>query len=149
MTALHLATPDDLDRLTARAAAFHEETGFPVDDAHRHAAFAPVLSGDQPGAIYLAGPARAPLGFAALSFGWSYERAGPEGRIDELYIRPSVRGRGIGTEILLTLRKSLAGASLTALHLEVARDSPRHLEFYQRARFAPEERLIRMTLPLS
>lgn len=47
------------------------------------------------------------------------EFGGLDGFIDELYVRPGVRGRGLASEVLLTLPKALAEAGLKALHLEV------------------------------
>ena len=76
MTALTLARPDDLERLTPLVAAFHDEAGIVQDDATRRAALTPLLAGSPHGVAYLIGPARAPIGYVILSFGWSMEFAG-------------------------------------------------------------------------
>ena len=96
-------------------------------------------------AIYLAGPRRAPIGYLILSFGWSVKRGGLEGVIDQFFIRPGVRGRGIGSEILNALPNALAGAGLKALHLEVARNDARARAHCERMRFEPREPYLRMT----
>lgn len=145
MTQLSLAKSDDLDRLDRLVADFHRERGIAQDDDTRRAALAPLLEGSPHGAIYLFGPGRAPIGYLILSFGWSVERGGLEGMVDELYIRPGVRGRGIGAEVLSSLPKALAGAGLRALHAEVDRDDTRTQDFYRRARFAPRDRAMLMT----
>lgn len=146
MTALHLAGPDDLDRLLPLVRAFHEEHGITRADEDRIAGLEPILAGSPHGVAYLIGPQRAPIGYVVISFGWSLEFAGMDGFVDEIYLRPSIRGRGIGTEVLTALPKALAGAGLKALHLEVKRDDEKARRFYSRLRFRDREDYMLMTL---
>ncbi len=145
MTALNLAKPEDLDRLAPLVRAFHEETHITQDETKRHAALMPLLQGSPHGAIYLIGPGRAPIGYIVISFGWSVEFAGLDGFVDELYIRPGVRGRGIGSEVMGALPKALAGAGLKALHLEVRRDNTRARKLYEKLRFSPRDEYSLLT----
>ncbi|WP_417727388.1 GNAT family N-acetyltransferase [Roseovarius sp.] len=135
MTALSLARPDDLDRLLPLVAAFHDEAGISQTDTNRRAALLPMLEGSPHGVVYLIGPGRAPIGYIVISFGWSVEFGGLDGYVDEFYIRPGVRGRGIGSEVMTSLPKALAGAGLKALHLEVRRDNDKALKLYEKLRF--------------
>lgn len=145
MTQLTLAKPDDLDRLARLVGDFHAEHGIDQDTETRRAALAPLLEGCPHGAAYLIGPGRAPIGYIIVSFGWSVEFGGMDGAVDELYIRPAVRGRGIGSEVLMSLPKALAGAGLKALHLQVNSDDDRALRFYRKLRFQPHEGHTLMT----
>ena len=145
MTALTLARPDDLERLVPLVAAFHDEAGIVQDDTTRRAALTPLLEGSPHGVAYLIGPARAPIGYIILSFGWSMEFAGMDGFVDEIYIRRAVRGRGIGSEVLSNLPHALGGTGLRALHLEVRRDNAKVRGFYEKLRFLPREDYILMT----
>lgn len=144
-TALHLARPEDLDRVLALADAFHTETGIASDAETRRAGLAPLLEGSPYGAVYLIGPARAPIGYVVVSFGWSVEFGGMDGFVDEIYVRPAVRGRGIATEVLTALPRALAEAGLRALHLEVDRQAETVQRLYARAGFAPRDRYMLMT----
>ena len=148
MTALNLAKPDDLERVIKLVSDFHNEMAITQDDTTRQAAILPLLEGSPHGAIYLLGPARAPIGYVAISFGWSLEFAGLDGIIDEIYIRPGVRNRGIGSEVLSALPKALAGAGLKALHLEVRRDDTRARKLYEKLRFIPREDYMLMSSKL-
>ena len=121
---LHLAGPADLRRLEPMVAAYHAHEGIESDEAHRAAALSPLLEGSPLGAIWLIGPAIAPVGYVVVAFGWSIELGGMEGFIDEIFIREKVRGRGMATEALGLLIPALAEAGVRALHLEVAQDSP-------------------------
>ncbi|MEC7793480.1 MAG: GNAT family N-acetyltransferase [Pseudomonadota bacterium] len=145
MTALHLAGPEDLPRLLPLVAAFHEEFGLPLDDDHRIQALAPLLDGSPYGAVWLMGPSRAPIGYIILTFGWSVEFGGMDGFVDELYVRPAVRRRGIATEVLEQLPKTLAETGLRALHLEVREDDDKTVKMYRRQLFKPREGYMLMT----
>lgn len=148
MTALHIAKPEDINRLLPLITAFHLETGIEQTEEARQRAIMPLLEGIPHGVIYLVGPARAPIGYIALSFGWSLEFGGMDGTIDELFIRPGVRGRGIGSEVLLKLPKALSEAGLAALHLEVARNNPHALRFYKKLHFKSRDEYHLMTRTL-
>lgn len=133
--ALTLANTEHFERLAALIDAFHEETGLTTTAQSRADAIGPLLEGSPLGVAYLIGPPRAPIGYIVLSFGWSIEFGGMDGVIDEIYIRPGVRGRGIATEVLLTLPKALANAGLKALHLEVDIKDEDTQRLYQRSGF--------------
>ncbi len=148
MTALHLAGPDDLDRVAALSAAFHAEQGIAQDDATRRAALMPLLEGTPHGCAYLIGPARAPIGHIIITFGWSVALGGLDGVIDQFYLRPAVRGRGIATEVLAGLPRALGQAGLRALHLKIDRDNEPAQRLYARAGFRPSDRFILMSRAL-
>ncbi|WP_425039136.1 GNAT family N-acetyltransferase [Primorskyibacter sp. S187A] len=146
--ALTLARPEHLERLVAMSGAFAEEMELPSDPDQRGAALLPLLEGSPHGAAYLIGPARAPVGYLVVSFGWSLEFGGLDGFIDEIYIRPAVRGRGMATEVLIALPKALAGAGLRALHLEVDKTDTKTQRLYAKVGFALRDRYQLMTRAL-
>jgi ribosomal protein S18 acetylase RimI-like enzyme len=135
--ALHLAKTDDLERLMGLVSAFHTETDFESTPEHREAALQPLLEGSPHGAIYLIGPARAPIGYIVITFGWSVEFGGLDGFIDEIYIRSGVRGRGVGAEVITSLVAMLKSVGIKALHLEVEPETERALRLYKRCHFKP------------
>lgn len=147
-TALHLARPDDFARLDNLVSAFHEEAGIDTRSDARQAGLAPLLDGSPHGVAYLIGPARSPIGYIVISFGWSVEFGGMDGFVDEIYLRPAVRGRGIAGEVLNALPKALAAAGLKALHLEVEREDGKALRLYTRAGFRPREAFMLMSKKL-
>lgn len=143
--ALHLAVPEHAERLNALAAAFHAEEGLDLSDAAREAALRPLLEGIPHGAAYLIGPERAPIGYVVVTFGWSVEFGGIDGFIDEFYLRPAVRGRGIATEVMQALGKTLSEAGMKALHLEVNAQNERAVRLYDRAGFRKRDHYLLMT----
>ncbi|KIN64861.1 Acetyltransferase, GNAT family protein [Sulfitobacter noctilucicola] len=143
--ALTLAKPEHLNSIAALCAAFHAEEGITQTDETRRAALEPLLGGSPYGVVYLIGPARAPIGYIVICFGWSVEFGGLDAIVDELYIRPGVRGRGIATEALIALPRALSEGGLRAIHLEVDRDNAAALKLYRRAGFAPREKYMFMS----
>lgn len=127
-------------------AAFHAELGLDTNEDTRHAGLIPLLEGSPHGVAYLIGPQRAPIGYVVISFGWSVEFGGMDGFLDEIFIRPGVRGRGIGSEVLSSLPKALGAAGLKALHLEVQATDNRTRRFYERLRFQLRDGYALMTL---
>lgn len=133
--ALHLAKPEHLDRLLPLIAAFHAQEGLEQTDETRRDALAPLLDGSPYGAVYVVGPARAPIGYVIVTFTWSMEYGGLDAMIDELYIRPAVRGRGLAGEVLQKLARMLKDAHVHAVHLEVHADNPDAHRLYEKSGF--------------
>ncbi|WP_425098519.1 GNAT family N-acetyltransferase [Tropicibacter sp. S64] len=145
MKSLHLAAEEDADKLLPLVAAFHAERGYDSDLDHVANAVAPILAGSPHGAIWLIGPRRAPVGYICITFGWSLEFGGLDAIVDELYIRPAVRKRGMGFDALSGIAKAMKDAGVKALHLEADRSDDRLIGFYRRARFAPREDYMYMS----
>ncbi|MEL7461387.1 MAG: GNAT family N-acetyltransferase [Pseudomonadota bacterium] len=137
---IHLATPDDAVKLLPMIEAFHAEDGVKSDVEGRAAAIAPLLEGSPHGALWLIGPRAAPVGYIAITFGWSLASGGLDGTIDEFFIRETVRGRGVGTEVLIALMSELEAGGVTALHLEVADGNDRAARIYKRIGFKTREK---------
>ncbi len=132
---LHLATGGDLERVERMVAAYHQLEGIESDETGRREALVPLLDGSPHGAIWLIGPKMAPVGYIAVSFGWSIELGGLDGIVDEFWIREAVRGRGMGGEALIALQKALREAGVKALSLEVAFGNDNAERLYHRAGF--------------
>lgn len=147
-TAIKLATPDDAPRLLALIAAFHTEYGIEMEDDARAAALSPLLEGSPLGAAWLFGPSLSPTGYVIITFGWSMELGGMDAFVDELYIRPNVRKRGIASEVLSAMSGSLRDVGVRALHLEVDREDEATQRLYARAHFKLRDRYCLMTRTL-
>lgn len=147
-TAIHLGAASDLDRVLSLMERYHQEAGLPYDDAHRVEVVTPLLAGSPLGAIWLIGPARAPLGYLTVTFGWSVPAGGMVGWLAEAFIRPSVRNRGIGTESLHAVAVSLKAAGVKALHVQLDDATNAPARFCAKAGFALGPDQVIMTDPL-
>ncbi len=143
--ALTLAGPVHLEKLLSLVAAFHTEAEMASTEESRRAGLEPLLEGIPYGCAYLIGPPRAPIGYMVITITWSLEYGGLDGNIDELYIRPGVRGRGIASEALTALPHALAAGGLRTIHLEVDRNNAAALKLYRRAGFILNENYMFMS----
>ncbi|HBQ35333.1 MAG TPA: GNAT family N-acetyltransferase [Rhodobacteraceae bacterium] len=143
--ALNMAKPDDMPVLQRLVAAFHESEGISQTDEDRKAALQPLLEGSPHGVAYLIGPRKGAVGYIIVSFVYSVEMGGIIGFIDEFFIRPNVRGRGLGGEVLRSLMPALAGHGIKALHLEVGRGNDRAKQLYGKLGFEARENYQLMT----
>ncbi|MEJ6398062.1 GNAT family N-acetyltransferase [Yoonia sp. 208BN28-4] len=120
--AITLASPDHQQVVLGLMLRCHEERGIAMDDAAREKALAPLLDESPLGAVWLIGPIRAPLGYVVVTFGWSVADGGMIGWIEDVFVRQSVRRRGIGTEVLHAVSKSLSQAGIQRLRAAVPSD---------------------------
>lgn len=138
MSMLHIAGPDDLERLLPMVAGFQDHIGQPRTAEALEQALTPLLEGTPLGVAYLIGPRRAPVGYIALSFGWSIGFGGLEARISQFWVRTAVRGRGMGGDVLLALVPALAKHGLAAISLELPESDVRAQNLYLRRGFRAE-----------
>lgn len=137
MVDIRPATVADRDAIVALLLAqFREHTiATPADRVA--AAVEGVLGHPRRGAILLAHVDGRPVGLAALSFTWTLEHGGRTAWLEELYVDPALRARGIGTELLHAAVGVATAAGAAAVDLEVDADHARAARLYQREGFAP------------
>lgn len=136
--AVNLAGEDSAALCLGLMEKYHTEQGLSYDDAHRLAVVSPLLAGNPLGAIWLIGPARAPLGYVLVTFAWSIEAGGMVAWISEIYMRESVRKRGIGTETVHAVAVALKAGGVKALHADLGADDNPLGHFWNRAGFRPD-----------
>ena len=151
MTAITLADAETLPRILGLIERRETEAGQPEWDEgetdRRGKRIAPLLEGGPEGAIWLIGPTRAPLGYAIVTFGWTM-REGREAVLDDLYVRPSVRRRGIGREVVHAISVSLRTGGVRRLHARLPRIEHSAQEFCTACGFGIETGTILMSEPL-
>lgn len=128
--------------LVAAYHAFEAIQSRPEDDA---AAVRTLLADPRLGAIWTVELADSLVGYAAVCFGYSIEFGGRDAFVDELYLEPRARGRGIGRHVLETIAEAMQQAGVRALHLEVDRGNLRAQRLYAKAGFASREGYHLMT----
>ena len=78
----------------------------------------------------------AAVGYAAVVLGFSLEFGGRSAFLDELYVRPSSRGLGIGTLALRQLQDACRGLGVRSLALEVGLGNAGAEALYRREGFS-------------
>jgi ribosomal protein S18 acetylase RimI-like enzyme len=81
-------------------------------------------------------------GYIVLTLGYSFEYHGRDAFVDELYVEPQYRRRGIGREALKFVDEQARTMGVTALHLEVDHGNYPALKLYQRAGYEHHDRYL-------
>jgi len=145
---LQLADPADLDRLLPMVASYHAFEGLETTHEHRARAVAQLLADAHLGRIYLIADVGQVKGYIALCFGYSIEFGGLDAFIDEFFLLPSVRGKGIGGQVLEAVKIEAREVGITALHLEVAHDNGPAKRLYARHGFEPRDKYCMISCEL-
>lgn len=80
------------------------------------------------------------IGVAYLSYMWTLEHGGKSAWLDELYVVPAQRERGIGRDLLRAACDRAAQDGCAAVDLEVDVSHARAARLYEREGFRPHQR---------
>ncbi len=121
-TSIHLCGEREAARLADLMVRARAEAGQDVTVETLVDLIAPLLAGTAQGAAWLFGPTKAPTGYVVLSFRYSVAEGGTVATVEEIFVRPAIRRRGIATEVLLALSKALSDGGITALSADFDSD---------------------------
>ena len=82
------------------------------------------------------------VGYLILTLGYSIEYGGRDAFIDEVYIRESHRGHGIGRQAIAFAEAQCRALDVYALHLEVERDNTAAHALYRQVGFVDHDRYL-------
>jgi ribosomal protein S18 acetylase RimI-like enzyme len=133
--------PGDLEVLTRLAEDFHAEDGHVLDEGGRRA-LAAIAGGEPLARAWLLELEGRAAGYGVLTLGFSVEYGGRDGFIDDLYLSPEARGRGLGRQAMAALEGKARELGVRALHLEVGAENARALALYDRSGFRENGRRL-------
>jgi ribosomal protein S18 acetylase RimI-like enzyme len=125
----------DLPQLVALMVEFYAESAhaLPADKARQ--AFAALLERADLGSVHLVEADGQAAGYAVLTVGYSMEYGGLRGFVDDLFVRPSMRQRGLATSLLDGIRREAERRSVCALLVETSTGNEPAQRLYRRAGF--------------
>ncbi|WP_339380679.1 MULTISPECIES: GNAT family N-acetyltransferase [Cyanophyceae] len=82
------------------------------------------------------------MGYIVLTFGYSLEFRGRDAFIDELYIRESYRGQGVGMSVIQFIESVCPSPEIQALYLEVERKKTAAQNLYQKVGSKDRDRYL-------
>jgi len=112
------------------------------DEQAARQALQQILSDKSFGLVYLVSIGDKVIGYIVLTFGFSLEFHGRDAFIDELYLRETYRGRGIGKASLRFISEVCQREGIKALHLEVDRINTRAQALYRQAGYQDHDRYL-------
>lgn len=144
---LEPASLADIDTLIQFSRQLNEEDpaftgGFHFDESAVRTALAQLMADPGLGRVWLITTAGEAVGYVALTFGFSLESHGRDALIDEIYVTPEQRGRGIGRQIIEQVDAEARSLGAHKLFLEVERPNSRAQTFYHRLGFIDHNRYL-------
>lgn len=129
------AHPEDLDAVFDLIVLQYEEHGIEVPRDALRRAIAAVLADPSLGFLLLARRDDLPVGVAYVSLIWALEHCGRAAWLEELFVLPSERGRGVGNALLQAALQGMRERGCAAADLEVEHSQQRAENLYRRAGF--------------
>jgi ribosomal protein S18 acetylase RimI-like enzyme len=83
-----------------------------------------------------------PVGYIVLTLGFSFEYHGRDAFIDELYIEPEYRRKGIGIRAMRFVEERARELGVNGLHLEVDQGNEPAAELYRRTGYEDHARFL-------
>ena len=120
--------------LLALARAFHAEDGHPLSE-RGEAAVGLIARGHPLGRAWLVHEDGQLIGYACLGLGFGIEYGGADAFVDDLYLLPEARGRGIGSIVMVGLEAEARRLGLNALFLVVDPENAPARRLYDRSGF--------------
>jgi len=142
MSRIRVAQREDIPTLVRLMGEFYEEARFPlpIDPATR--AFTQLLDDPRLGASLLLEDGGEAVGYLVVTFGFSMEFGGTRAFIDDFFVRPSSRGKGLGAAALETVREECLDRGVHALLVETGSDEHPARRLYERAGFEATGRVL-------
>lgn len=134
------ATPDDVGALLALMREFYAEEHLVFAAPVAQRALEDLIAHPELGSIRLFESAGIVIGYAVITFGFSLEFHGRLALLDEFYLIPAQRGRGLGRCGMELIKAWVRTTSVATLRLEVNRSNTRARSLYQHAGFHDEQR---------
>ncbi|MCB2053168.1 MAG: GNAT family N-acetyltransferase [Geminicoccaceae bacterium] len=133
---------DEAELLRAMIGAYHAEDGTPLDAGHVARVVRRLLDGEALARLWLIEAEGTVCGYLCLALGFAIEVGGGDFYVDELYVEPDRRGRGVGTRALEAAERSALtlGAVRVCLEVEAANCDARRL--YERRGYAAHRRSL-------
>ncbi len=142
MIEFQIAGEAETERLILLLREFAEEEGKRWNDGQKRRALAELFSCPDFNLIWLILEGDAAIGYIILTLGHSIEYGGRDAFIDEVYVRSSHRGRGIGARAIEVAEAAALKLSVNAMHLEFDRDNAPALGLYRNFGFEGHESLF-------
>lgn len=141
-TALRLAVPADEAVLLAMMRTFYAGERLPFDEARARRILDELTDPNLYGFLHVIACDGACAGYMLVSWGYSAEHGGPYLLVDELYVEPGHRGRGLGGKALAFAADLARGRGASVVKLEVSDHNPEAARLYIRAGFTDEKRRV-------
>ncbi len=139
---VRLAQPTDVPLLVTLMTESYTEAGFTLSPEAAAETFTTFLSDPRLGRIWLVGTDGADEGYVVMTVSFSMEYGGLRGFIDDFFVRPESRNKGLGAVALETVRHACGELGIRALLVETGAEGHPARRLYARAGFVDNGRVF-------
>ncbi len=119
MTTFKTLEISDIEVITQMMQDFYAIDNYPMDVEVAKKLFQEFISNEHLGKSWLIYTENEIVGYIILTFIFSFEYGGKIAFVDELFIKETARGKGIGKEAIQFIQREVPKLSLNLLYLEV------------------------------
>lgn len=140
--AIEPATKKDIPQLVELMTAFYTESDFECNPDKAARSFKTLIENHGFGMVWIFKAENRPIGYMVLCMTFSMEYGGWSAFLDDLYIDPKFRNKGIGAQAMSVFIEACRKRQVQAIHLEVGQKNTRALALYRRFGFAANDRVF-------
>jgi GNAT superfamily N-acetyltransferase len=130
------ASPNDIPLLVGLMAEFYAEAGYDLNHVRAAGAFAAILADERLGFVWIIQAEHHDVGHIALTLKYAMEYCGIIACVDDLYVKPDWRNKGLSSASLVEVRNFCERIGIRALTVEVGHNNGPAQTVYRRVGFA-------------
>jgi GNAT superfamily N-acetyltransferase len=139
---IRAALLSDVAMLATMMIEVYAEAGFPLSREPAERAFELLIRSPERGGVWLLECDATPAGFIVLTVMYAMEYGGLRGFVDDFYVRPQFRKRGLGGQALAIVKAHCLARSIRALFVQTGPDNAVAQRVYKRAGFTDTGHLL-------
>ena len=139
---IRLATLTDVDALVRLMREFYAEANFTLSEDIAARTFETLLDDSRLGQVWVIEEDGHPAGFVVLTVSFSMEFGGLRGFVDDFYVSPHYRNRGLGHAALEEVKRACVRRGVRALFVETGPENQAALSAYQSVGFTDSGRCL-------
>ena len=134
------AEPSDLNALLPLVREFYDHFGFAWNEVIKRTLLLEFLNSPEKGRLWVVRSGDRSVGYALVPFYFGLEFDGAVALVDEIFVAPAERGRGIGSRLLEHAVGELSQTGIKVVRLEVDGRHPEAAALYARLGFSSDGR---------
>jgi GNAT superfamily N-acetyltransferase len=132
---MRVARLSDLTTLATMMIEFYAEASFPLGHEAAQRSFEQLIRAPERGCVWVLECDGAAAGFIVLTVVYAMEYGGLRGFVDDFFVRPAFRNRGVGAAALATVKAHCIATAVRAVYVQAGSDNAIALRVYKRAGF--------------
>lgn len=144
-----VATPADIPGLIAMMREFYGEADLGLDNGWASATFSALMADPSRSLVRIVSSGTQAAGYVVITLRFSMEFGGLDAFVDDLFVRPAFRRRGLGRDLLSAALEDCRHRGILALHVETSAGNGPAVGLYASVGLHDRGRLLLLTRRLT